>query len=202
MFLRQPLLYILRPLPLSFSQPLLKFVQRRALQPRRRTAPMLSFQQLSNASFLQCCQPVKELPTADLQLLGYLRSCELSACYHAHGQQSLMVSDVLACIQCRHHCLGQSRTIQTHSFWHALIPIIPIEIVQLRTADGIKRDAHVGDENFEMVLIGFSLLFLRKPPPVRRRRLSDVRGSRERLCGRYQAGSLRLSMADLAPKKR
>jgi hypothetical protein len=45
--------------------------------PRRCSATMVALQQRGNAAFFKCLDPVEELPSANTDLLGYLRRGQL-----------------------------------------------------------------------------------------------------------------------------
>ena len=134
--LPQPGLNLLGPLPPSGLQSGLQLRQDRAVNLRRLPAAMSAFQQARHAARLERIDPVEELPPADADLLGNLRGGQLAAGRQAHGEQSLVGSNLFALCQCRRHGSGQIRSLQMISLGHDSI-CQTHRIVQSQTRIGI-----------------------------------------------------------------
>ena len=92
MLTAQPLLNLLGPFPPARLQ----LCPHLALHAGRRPAPMGPRQQLLDTPRFERPDPVEELTAADAHLLGNVGGGELAAAGQAHGQQTLLVADVLA----------------------------------------------------------------------------------------------------------
>ena len=79
---------------------------------------MLSGQQLAHATRFEIPNPVEKLAAADAHLFGNLRGGELATTSQTHGQQPLLVANVLTVGQRVRDFLGPFRSLQMKSFWH------------------------------------------------------------------------------------